>query len=117
MKKLTAVKIVALVFPGAVIAILLLFAFGEIIGGDWSGLGHVFQAIPVGLLMWVGWRRPVWGGIFLFILGLFAFHAFVEPGRGSDWLAPFLIVVAPLCVSGLLLLVAARLQPGASRRE
>jgi len=48
--------------------ILLLFAIGETVGGDWSGLGHLIQAIPIALLMWLGWKRPLWGGIFLLIL-------------------------------------------------
>ena len=61
MKNVKTLKIVALIFPGAVMAILLLFALGETFGGDWSGLGHLVQAIPIVLGMWVGWKRPLWG--------------------------------------------------------
>jgi hypothetical protein len=107
MKSVKALKIVALIFPGAVIAILLLFAFGETIGGDWSGLGHLVQAAPIALLMWLGWKRPLWGGIFLLVLSFLAFYSFVDTLSGRDWLAPFLVIVAPLFLSGILLLGAA----------
>jgi len=36
MKKVKGLKIVALIFPGATTAILLLFAIGETASGDWS---------------------------------------------------------------------------------
>jgi len=36
MKKVKGLRIVALIFPGLAIAILLLFAIGETVGGDWS---------------------------------------------------------------------------------
>ena len=107
MKNVKTLKIVALIFPGAVIAILLLFALGETFGGDWSGLGHLVQAIPIALGMWVGWKRPLWGGMFLLVLSLLALYSFIGAFVGADWLAPFLIIVAPLFVSGLLLLGAA----------
>ena len=107
MKNVKGLKMVALVFSGAALAVLLLFAFGETIGGDWSGLGHLFQAIPIGLLMWLGWKRPLWGGIFLFLSSLLASHSLADALRGPAWLAPFLIIVAPLFLSGILLLGAA----------
>jgi hypothetical protein len=110
MKNMKRLKIVALIFPGLVVAILLLFAFGETIGGDWSGLGHLIQATPIVLLMWLGWKRPLWGGIFLLLLGFIASLSLADALRGPEWLAPFLIVIAPLLLSGLLLLGAAWLE-------
>lgn len=110
MKKVKAVKIVAMIFPGAVIAILLLFGLGETIGGDWSGLGHLIQAAPIVLLMWLGWKRPFWGGILLLILGLVAWYSIADAMRGPEWLAPLLIIIAPLFLSGILLLSAAGLE-------
>ena len=103
MKTVKGLKVVALIFPGLVTAILLLFALGETFGGDWSGLGHLVQAIPIVLGMWVGWKRPLWGGVFLLVLSLLALYSFVGP----DWLAPVLIIVVPLFLSGILLLGAA----------
>ena len=59
MKNTNGLKIIALIFPGICLVILLLFAMGETVGGDWSGL------------------------------------------------APFLIIIAPLFISGIFLLGAA----------
>ena len=100
-------KIAALIFPGIPLVILLLFAVGETIGGDWSGLGHLIKAVPIVFLMWLGWKRPLWGGILLLVLSIFAGYSFANPLRGTDWLAPLLIIVAPLILSGLLFLGAA----------
>ena len=110
MKNMKGLKIVELIFPGLATAVLLLFAFGETMGGDWSGLGHLIQVIPIVLLMWLGWKRPLWGGIFLLLLGFLGLHSFSNALRGSEWLAPFLIIIAPLLISGLLLLSAAGLE-------
>jgi FtsH-binding integral membrane protein len=104
MQKTRKMKIVALLPSGFVAAILLLFMVGETLGGDWSGLGHLIQLIPVVLLMWLGWKRPLLGGIFLFLLSLLAANSFANPFRESEWLAPFLIIVAPLLLSGVLFL-------------
>lgn len=100
----------ALIPPALTTAVLLLFAYGETIGGDWSGLGHLLQVIPIVLLMWLGWKRPLWGGIFLLLLGFIAAHSFSNALRGPEWPAPFLIIIAPLLLSGLLLLGAAGLE-------
>jgi hypothetical protein len=61
-------------------------------------------------LMWLGWKRPFWGGLFLIVAGVLASRPFVDASRGVGWLAPFLIIGAPLLVSGVLLLGAARLE-------
>jgi hypothetical protein len=110
MKNIKVLKIAALIFPGLTIAILLLFAFGEAISGDWSGLGHLLQALPIALLMWLGWKRPLWGGILLLVLSFIAFYSVSDNLRGSEWLAPFLIITAPLIISGILLVSAAGLE-------
>lgn len=110
MKNIKGLKIVALIFPGLTLIIILIFMFGEIGGGDWSGLGHLIQAIPIACLMWLGWKRPVWGGIFFLILSFIAFSSFSDALYGPEWLAPFLIIIAPLLLSGILLLSAAGLE-------
>jgi hypothetical protein len=107
MKNVKGLKIAALIFPGLTFAILLLFTIGETAGGDWSGLGHLIQAIPIALLMWLGWKRPLWGGMLLLVLAFIAFQFFSDALRGPEWLAPFLIIVAPLLLSGFLFLGAA----------
>lgn len=110
MKNIKTLKIIALVFPALTVAVLLLFMLGETIGGDWSGLGHLLQAAPILLLMWLGWKRPLWGGIFLLVLSFIAWHSLPDAQRGSEWLAPFLIIIAPLLLSGILLLGTAGLE-------
>jgi len=60
--------------------------------------------------MWLGWKRPLWGGILLLVLSLIAAYSFANPLRGMDWLAPLLIVVTPLLLSGILFLGAAQLE-------
>jgi hypothetical protein len=110
MKNIKTLKIIALVFPGLTIAILLLFAVGETIGGDWSGLGHLVQAIPIAFLMWLGWKHPLLGGILFLVLSFVAAYSLGAILRGPEWLAPFLIIIAPLFLSGILLLGAAGLE-------
>jgi hypothetical protein len=112
MDRINQLKLAALILPGLTIAILLLFAVGETAGGDWSGLGHLLQALPIALLMWLGWKRPVWGGVFLVLLSLVAAHSFAGDLRGSEWLPPFLIFVAPMLLSGLMFLGAGWLERG-----
>jgi hypothetical protein len=110
MKKTTKMKIVALLFPGLTIAVLLLFAIGETTGGDWSGLGHLIQALPIAFLIWLGWKHPLPGGILLLVLSFLAAYSLIDVLRGPEGLAPFLIIIAPLFLSGMLLLSAAGLE-------
>ena len=110
MNKFKGIKIVALISLGIPLVILLLFTVGETLGGDWSGLGHLIQAIPIALLMWLGWKHPLWGGILLLVLSFIAGYSFANPLRGTDWLAPLLIIVVPLILSGILFLSAAQLK-------
>jgi hypothetical protein len=107
MKTVNGLKIAALVPLGLVTAIMLLFAIGEMAGGDWSGLGHLAQVALIGLLMRLGWKQPLIGGIALLAAALLAASFFSSALRGPEWLAPFLIIVAPLALSGLLFLSAA----------
>jgi hypothetical protein len=110
MKNIRPLKIIALVFPGLTIAILVLFALGETIGGDWSGLGHLLQALPIYLLIWLGWKHPLWCGVFLIVLSFLTSYSFADALRGPDWPARFIIIIAPLLLSGVLLLGAAGLE-------
>lgn len=110
MNKTKVIKIAALIFPGIPLAILLLFAIGETVGGDWSGLGHLIQAIPIALLMWLGWKRSLLGGIFFFLLSFLAAYSLIDVLRSPEWIATFLLIIAPLLMSGILFLGAATLE-------
>jgi hypothetical protein len=111
MKTIKGLKIAALVPLGWMAAVLLLFAVGETLGGDWSGVGHLLSLAFVGLVMWLGWKRPLWGGILLLAGAIFETITFAGAlGNPQAWLPPFLIMILPLILSGLLLLGAARLE-------
>lgn len=112
MNKIKRLNVAALIFPGIPLAILLLFAIGETVSGDWSGLGHQLQAIPIALLMWLGWKHPMWGGNLLLVLSLVAAYSFTNLLRGMEWIAPLLLIIAPLILSGILILSVARLERG-----
>lgn len=110
MIKSQPIKIVALVFPGIPLVILLSFAIGETMGGDWSGLGHLAQAAPIILLMWLGWKRPLLGGILLMLLSFLAAYSLIDVLLSPEWLATFLLIIAPLLMSGILFLGTAVLE-------
>jgi hypothetical protein len=52
--------------------------------------------------------------MFLLILSLLASHSFADALRGPEWLAPVLIIIAPLFLSGVLLVGAAGLEKHAA---
>ena len=89
MKLAKGLKITALVPLGLATAVLLLFGVGEMASGDWSGVGHLIPAALIGLLMWLGWKRPLWSGILLLILGILASFFFADALRGPGWLCLF----------------------------
>ena len=102
MKKEQGLKIVAIIPLGLATVVLLLFGVGEMVGGDWSGVGHLITAVIIIALILLGWKRPLWAGIPLLILGIWAASMFSLRN-----LAALLILIGPLLFSGLLLLGAA----------
>lgn len=63
-------KIIA-VLPLALFALVsLVFGIGESTGGDLSGLMHLVPVVLIALLIWLCWKRPLWGGIFLLAYAL-----------------------------------------------
>ncbi len=95
------------------LGVLLLFTIGESAGGDLSGLGHLFPVLLICVLMWVGWRWPLWGGSLLIVAGLLSALRFAPTFQGSAWVGPVVIYIAPLLLAGLLFLAAARLERNA----
>jgi hypothetical protein len=114
MRAAKAIKIVALVPPVLAMAVMLLFAVGEMAGGDASGVHHLIPAALFGLLAWFGWKQPGWGGALLLLAGLLVSLVFAGVLRGPHGVAPFLIMIAPLFVAGLLLLVARVIDRGSA---
>lgn len=87
-----------------------LFLFGEIFGGDWSGLSHALQLLPVVVLLFVGWRWPSVGGWLLVLLGIVfgVWYWFAVSFPLLTILLVELLLFAPLIVSGVLLIAAGR---------
>lgn len=113
MKTVKALKIAALVPLGFMVAILLIFAIGESVGGDLSGLMHLVPVVLVGLVAWLCWKRPLWGGILLLAGAVFEavfFAAIVlRDANPGGMVSPIIILILPLTLSGALLLTAARI--------
>ncbi len=108
MKNETAWKIAALVPLGLMTLVLLAFGLGESTGGDWSGLGHFLPILLAGVLAWLAWKAPRWGGWILLVSAALQIVRFGRTFFASlgQWLAPFVILILPLALSGLLFLVA-----------
>lgn len=115
MNSINVLKWAATIALGFGAAFLLLFAVGESAGGDWSGLGHLLPAVLMGLLIWLGWKKPQWGGLASMALGLFFVLRFYRSLAGGNLFGPLAIYIAPLLVGGLLLLIAAGLQSRTAR--
>ena len=62
--------LVGLVIIGLNAALYLLFAIGESVSGDISGLAHLVPFALAALLAFLAWKRPLDGGIALIILGI-----------------------------------------------
>ena len=112
-------RIAALALLAIPTAILLLFAIGEVVGGDVSGLQHVPEAALLLGLMFFAWRHPLGTGIALLAIGsvlLVVWSALVllgEIGGEGDsrvvvWLAAGGILFLPPLAAGALLLRASR---------
>jgi hypothetical protein len=110
MKTIKGLKIAAMVPLGFMVLSLLIFGIGESVGGDLSGLMHLVPVVFVGLVIWLCWKRPLWGGILLLAGAIFEAVSFgilladVEPGEVAS---PVIILILPLTISGVLLLAAA----------
>lgn len=111
MRAIQILKIASSLPAALAIVVLLVFGVGEIIAGDWSGFSHIIPALVFGLLLWLGWKQPLWSGVgFVLVAALSAFFFRGTLQRSIEWLAPFLIFIFPQVLSGILLLVAAWLQ-------
>jgi hypothetical protein len=90
--------IAGLVLLGLQAGFYLVFAVGEMLGGDLSGAGHLVQMLPALLLMWLVWRRPLEGGLVLLFFGVIPVLAY-----GTNALP----ITGPAPLAGLLFLVGA----------
>ncbi len=116
MKLANGLKIAAEVPVALLVAFLLFMGIGETISGDPSGIiAHLLPALVVGVLMWFAWKRPLYAGIILVILGLISLVSFGSAiSRRQEEYVGILIMVTPLLLTGLLLLLAAWKTPKAT---
>jgi hypothetical protein len=109
MKTVHSLKIVAM-FPLAFLVLVsLLFGVGEMLGGDISDAGHLIPVVFVGLVIWLCWKRPLWGGILLLLgaaISWLKFRRVFLSDNTAVWVSPLVIMILPLVFSGFLLLTA-----------
>jgi hypothetical protein len=106
-------KIAALVLLGLGVAFYLMFAVGEMAGGDISGIQHLPPAAILAALLWMAWRRPLTAGVVLLALavplGIAYIVLLVVRDLPPTWA---LVVAAPPVLTGLLLVRAGRRERG-----
>jgi hypothetical protein len=109
MNTIKGLKIAAMVPLGFMVLVLLMFGIGESMGGDLSGLMHLVPVVFVGIVIWLCWKRPLWGGILLLAGAVFeaiTFWKLFSEADATAIIAPLVIIILPLAFSGLLLLAA-----------
>lgn len=110
-KAVRYLKRAGVLFLAAQVMVYALFGFGEILEGDWSGAGHLVQALIVTALAWLAWLRPREGGLAL-LAGVAAFvFSFAFAGslpEMSVLSASILIIALPQALAGLCFWQASR---------
>ncbi len=109
----TRIKLAASVLLGVPFTVLLVFAVGEMVGGELSGAQHLVQAAPLLLLLVAAWRYPRMVGLLLLGLGallfgiwLIFFASEADP-HGIEilgWVVSGLLLFIPPLAAGWLLL-------------
>jgi len=106
-------KIAALVLLGLGVAFYLMFAVGEMAGGDITGIQHLLPAAVLGALLWLGWKRPRTAGIVLLALSVPLGAAYIAVLVVRDLPLPWVLwIVLPPVLTGWLLLHAGRHERG-----
>ena len=90
--------IAGLIIMGLQAMFYLIFAIGEMAGGDMSGAGHLVPVLAIVLLGLLVWRQPLQGGGLILLAGSFILVFF-----GLD----ALIITWPMPVAGILLITGA----------
>jgi hypothetical protein len=90
--------------------ILFLFTFGEVFSGDLSGLGHLIQAAPLVLIIFLAYKKPFIGGLLLLFAGLAL--GILYPFRARFELVTIVLVelflFVPPVISGVLLILSSK---------
>lgn len=105
-----ALKNIALLILVLPIGFLLLFTFGEVFGGDISGLSHLVQAAPLIILAYLAWKKPFLGGVLIVasaIILAIIFNLIMNDSPTSKLLVS-LILFLPPTISGTLLIYSSK---------
>lgn len=95
------------------VAFYLMFAVGEMAGGDITGVQHLPPAAILAVLLWVAWRRPLAAGTVLLVLAVPLAAAYIALLVVRHLPLTWALVVAlPPVVTGLLLVRAGRRERG-----
>ncbi len=89
------------------VTFLCLFAFGEALSGDVSGLFHLIQALPLLLLVLLSYKKPFVGGVILMVLSLILGITYLLRAK-FDFKTVFLVellLFIPPFISGLFLVL------------
>lgn len=109
---------VAVVIAGLNVAILLLFGIGEMVGGDFSGAGHLIPALfGIGLII-LAWKRAWIGGSILVLLGVLNTLRYSR-GFNPGWLLSSGVIIngVPLLLAGVIFLVIAWLNQTKDQKQ
>jgi hypothetical protein len=101
-------SLVGLVILGLNAAFYLLFAVGETISGDFSGLAHLLPFALAALLAFLAWKSPLDGGIALIILGILGTILSPPILRGDFTGIAYTLIFSsgPLLLAGMFFLAA-----------
>jgi hypothetical protein len=110
MKLSKGLKTTAFVLAGLLAIFLLFMGLGEMFGGDIGGIQHVIPAAVLLALMWVGWKKPYWGGSGLCIAGVLFSIVVIAMNIPTEIKRNALLIMAlPALLSGALLITSSLL--------
>lgn len=92
------------------VGFLSLFLFGEVLSGDMSGLGHLFQILPLILILGLAYKKPFAGGLLLLFSGLVLgiLYMLRAPFEPMTILLVEVSLFVPPFLSGLLLIYSSK---------
>jgi hypothetical protein len=108
-KTVKGLKIAAMIPLGLIALIYLVFGIGESLGGEPGGWMHLVELVILGLVMWLCWKFPLWGGVLLLVFSLVGGMQLllVAPHSLSPATSPVVLIrYLPMALSGILLLAA-----------
>lgn len=111
MKTSKGLKIAATALMTLAAAFFMFMGVGEMLGGDLSGMIHLPPVALIALMMWFGWKKPLAGGMTMFLLGLvIGVYFFSLAPKNEIRMTGVLIMSMPFLLPGLMFIIAALLE-------